>query len=69
MRDALIVMIFGGFERRLRGTRNALVANSQMNARAIGKFFIGTFQNPLKRLFGTRKFLLLELFQTLFIGS
>ncbi|MGB6624956.1 MAG: hypothetical protein WBD23_00130 [Candidatus Acidiferrales bacterium] len=62
-------MIFGALERRFGATGQALIRDSQVNARTIGKFFVWTFQNPLKSLFGTRKFLLLELFQALFVSS
>ena len=66
-RDALRVVLFGGFHRGNRRSRDALFANAQMNMRPVAEFFAGTFQNAFERLFGAEKLLLLKKLESLFV--
>jgi hypothetical protein len=56
---ALIVLVGGA--RILLGNRfHALLGDFDVHARAVGKLFAGTFQNPFQLLLGAREFLLVK---------
>ena len=59
-RDALGVVLFGGFQRRNGRARNALVANADVHLGAVAQFFAGPFENALERLLGALELLLLK---------
>jgi hypothetical protein len=66
-RDALRVMILGGFGRSNRKPRDALFANADVNLGAITEFPAGAFQGSLQGLFGALKLLLLKVLKRLFV--
>ena len=68
-RDALGVVILGGFQGGDRRTRNPLFADAQVHQRAIAAVpCSGPRATRSKRLLGAVKFLLLKIAQGLFIG-
>ena len=62
-RDALGVMILRGFQGLHGESRNALVANADVDLRAVAQFPAGAFEHALEGLLGARKFLLLKVLE------
>ncbi len=66
-RNALGVVIFRGFRRLRRQTRNALVANANVDLSAVAKLAARTFEGAFERLLGAMKLLLLKVLKRLFV--